>query len=77
MGPIREEEEEEEDLVEIEARTKTKVRGVEIDEEGGGFGPIDQTEDPISEQEASLAQRFPQHLPYHHLPAVEAALVVA
>lgn len=65
--------------METKARITVKVQGVEIDEEGEGIGAIDQTEVPTSEQDTSLIQRIPQHLPYHHLRVwmVVAALVVA
>lgn len=66
-------------VVEFEARIIMRVKGAETGEEGEGIGAIEQTEAPVSEQGASLAQRIPQHLPYHHLQvlAVEAALVLA
>lgn len=49
-----------EDVVETEARVIMKVQGVEIDEEGGAVGAIDQTEDPTSGQYASLALQISQ-----------------
>ena len=47
--------------MEIEAYIVTKVRGVEIDEEEEATEGITQMEVPIGEQDASLAQRIPQH----------------
>ena len=65
--------------METEAYILMKVQGVEIDEEERGFGAIDRTGVPTSEQVDSSVWRIPQHLLYHHLrvSAVKAALVVA
>ena len=51
----------------MEAYIVMKVRGVEIDEEEEATEEIAQMEVPISEQDASPAQRISQHHLYHLL----------